>query len=1096
MGNTQEKQSRRSQEDLGEDDPFETYPSPPFPKSSSRHLTLLEDSRKKALVGFSKIYPPSPPLSPSSLKHSSDDTQSTLKKSELRPDDPGLPDPPRLRPLNDTKSTLKKSELRQDDPGLSDPPRLRPLEDAVSGFAGFSRPLSFPPSPPPPVPTVPPHPWPPPPPSPPLHPSFSNLFLPIGHPRAKQNEYRPFDFMPISEGHLQTHELMHALYEKEDSERLPETEKKLLIIKLCTEMFIDILSHFVNLTNLNLENERQTFKLTSESDRKGDLNFFYDLLRKTCNMSPHKNGWGNSPNSKDNCVAACIDRIKSKSDEIWSHKGGLLRSNFQDILRNLRNDIVEVERQILGGQLYERRIDDLISTDTDVVTVMDSPIRNTFYMEPDNEMSLKSLELSKLFQEVCKKIAQQVPQPSFAADILDRKGISTVLNTIRMLHKEELLKHCREPYQWSKELRPGDVIGFEVRVTPENNKLEMPDFKRTVFKLKMDYNPCVLLVLSNCMSVIEAKLTVSKEYKGTKYPDTFYIHHDYDDNYYVSKLSAFCKASFICDMINSMTNNISKYLLFKIVNEEIRKLSDGRFGEIAVTQCDVNIEQRELEHYEIKTSHLVDETIKRTCKFLGMLIETRLASFSLRQLVISTMIPYEIYDKMLFEAMKVHVISEFEAKFGFLVYTRLERRIVEGNLLQLIKENTVAILRTFQNMYNNTLTDLKNVCLTLEKLKKRCRPRNMSELIKEWEKRKILTSSVDLTNLPSIVRCDVGKKDGHHCVKVFLKECNDDVQNLFKDQGKKMSFPDETTYEFINVHKDLDKKQEEARETKKKENNAPAIDRDLRLALGNFIASTAEKIYAKYSNVVGIDVSNFYSKHQEVTPCIVLYCLDKDFIPLGEETLPRSLYMSTNDPSKSTEIPCDFREEIIMFGSCNNCLGDTFNLGCNIGGPINGGSLGFFINSPFKGFLTAAHVAAEDAKGIYKGHETDFKRTQGNKENITHPFKSPIIIGTVERCMFGNFRESGLDVAIVRLITSGEISEDNNNGGRTLPIADPAEPSGLRVFKRGNATCLTEGVLCGLRESANCPNFLRGGNLCFFNKCFAVSDLENSSHFF
>lgn len=88
-------------------------------------------------------------------------------------------------------------------------------------------------------------------------------------------------------------------------------------------------------------------------------------------------------------------------------------------------------------------------------------------------MSLKSLELSKLFQEVCKTITQQVPQSSFSADILDRKGISTVLNTIRMLQKEELLKHCREPYQWSKELRPGDVIGFEVRVTPENNKLEV-----------------------------------------------------------------------------------------------------------------------------------------------------------------------------------------------------------------------------------------------------------------------------------------------------------------------------------------------------------------------------------------------------------------------------------------------------------------------------------------------------------------------------------------------------------------------------------------------------------------------------------------------
>lgn len=65
-----------------------------------------------------------------------------------------------------------------------------------------------------------------------------------------------------------------------------------------------------------------------------------------------------------------------------------------------------------------------------------------------------------------------------------------------------------------------------------------------------------------------------------------------------------------------------------------------------------------------------------------------------------------------------------------------------------------------------------------------------------------------------------------------------------------------------------------------------------------------------------------------------------------------------------------------------------------------------------------------------------------------------------------------------------------------MPISDPAEPAGLRVFKRGNATCLTEGILCGIRESANVPNFLPNSQLCFFNKCFAVSDLQNSSHFF
>lgn len=261
----------------------------------------------------------------------------------------------------------------------------------------------------------------------------------------------------------------------------------------------------------------------------------------------------------------------------------------------------------------------------------------------------------------------------------------------------------------------------------------MPDFEGTV---NMNYNPCVLLVFSNCMSVIDAKLTVSKGYKGTKYPDTFYIHHEYDDNDDVSKLSAFCKASFICDQINCMTNNNLKELIFNIVHEEIRKLTDGRYGEVAVKHSNVNTEQREHEYHEMNASHpvqmLLEKTIKMTCKILGMLINKQLASFSFRRSVISTTIPYEIYAKMLFEAMKLHVIFEFEVKFGFnepAVYEGFERKrkIVEDNLFQLIRENAHDIVRTFIKLYNITMADLTNVCLTLKKLKKRCRPRNMSE---------------------------------------------------------------------------------------------------------------------------------------------------------------------------------------------------------------------------------------------------------------------------------------------------------------------------------------------------------------------------------
>lgn len=168
-----------------------------------------------------------------------------------------------------------------------------------------------------------------------------------------------------------------------DTEGLPQKEKHVLIIILCIALFKDTVSHFVNPANLHLEIDRKTLKLTSKSDRQSYLNFFYDLLRYTCNISPHINGWGNPPNSKDNCVAACIDRIKFKNDEILSQKSYCFScSNCQDILRNLRNDIVEVERQVIGGQLYERRIDDLISIDTDVVNVMDLLFRNAPNMEP------------------------------------------------------------------------------------------------------------------------------------------------------------------------------------------------------------------------------------------------------------------------------------------------------------------------------------------------------------------------------------------------------------------------------------------------------------------------------------------------------------------------------------------------------------------------------------------------------------------------------------------------------------------------------------------------------------------------------------------
>lgn len=86
-----------------------------------------------------------------------------------------------------------------------------------------------------------------------------------------------------------------------------------------------------------------------------------------------------------------------------------------------------------------------------------------------------------MFKDVCERVTHQVQNSSFCADIFDIKGLLTTLNSIRVLEKEELLKHCREPYEWSKGLRPGDVIASEVRVTSDKSELQVKlisfDFK-------------------------------------------------------------------------------------------------------------------------------------------------------------------------------------------------------------------------------------------------------------------------------------------------------------------------------------------------------------------------------------------------------------------------------------------------------------------------------------------------------------------------------------------------------------------------------------------------------------------------------------------
>lgn len=135
-----------------------------------------------------------------------------------------------------------------------------------------------------------------------------------------------------------------------------------------------------------------------------------------------------------------------------------------------------------------------------------------------------------------------------------------------------------------------------------------------------------------------------------------------------------------------------------------------------------------------------------------------------------------------------------------------------------------------------------------------------------------------------------------------------------------------------------------------KENSARSINAQRRSRIDEIIRERATDIYRNHSDVFGLRISNVRNVGGALIedPCIVIYCLDKSFIPANENKLPTEI-----DGYK-----CDIRENIIMFGGGGN-------LGSSIGTPydVKFGSIGFFAKSnfttdiPASGFLTAAHVA-------------------------------------------------------------------------------------------------------------------------------------------
>lgn len=208
-------------------------------------------------------------------------------------------------------------------------------------------------------------------------------------------------------------------------------------------------------------------------------------------------------------------------------------------------------------------------------------------------------------------------------------------------------------------------------------------------------------------------------------------------------------------------------------------------------------------------------------------------------------------------------------------------------------------------------------------------------VFKDWCKRDFIPDrSSFLKNYPSVIKFMIGHRgDKKPVLKVYLRNDDKNAELFFKN-----CCSNDTLIEC--VHKKTKEMLDKIKTIRLYEEEAPAIDTHTIKQLKKIIEDNGEKIYARYSNVVGLQISNVRCvggiKKEE--PCIVLYCLDKTIIPYGEHPLPESL----------EGWPCDIREDIVMLGSrrCpTNCPFPEQNfpeLGCSIGRPTNRDLWDFF----------------------------------------------------------------------------------------------------------------------------------------------------------
>lgn len=155
------------------------------------------------------------------------------------------------------------------------------------------------------------------------------------------------------------------------------------IMKICTDLLRDILSRYIKPAELRSKLDKNKCKLekimnqqqkqliypvackTPLAAKDLDISLLYIILRNICDIPGHKNTWGKQPMKGDNSISACIERIRFQRNLISAHStnGEVDEAKFQNYWDELKCTVLEIEKQLIGGESYERAVKSLLTCD-------------------------------------------------------------------------------------------------------------------------------------------------------------------------------------------------------------------------------------------------------------------------------------------------------------------------------------------------------------------------------------------------------------------------------------------------------------------------------------------------------------------------------------------------------------------------------------------------------------------------------------------------------------------------------------------------------------------------------------------------------------